>query len=148
MTVVRTGHELDEKQRERLSALADALIPGGSGLPSARTADVTRTWIDKTLAANPDLAEPVRTVLATVGDPHTALKRLHSREPGLFESFAFAVAGAYFMNPNVRRALGYPGNAPRRVPAFPGEMEYYLEDDILGPVIARGSIYRRPPDEP
>jgi hypothetical protein len=135
--------ELEDEQRLRLAALADVLIPGGAGLPSASAADVAGRWIDRTLAADPGLAVSVLAVVTgDVEDPHMHMKSVQHEDPVLFERFAFAVAGAYFMNPEVRRRFGYPGIAPLRLPAAPGEAEYYLEDDILAPVIERGPTHR------
>ena len=143
MTVVNLSDELGDASRARLAALADVLLPGGSGLPSASDADVAGQWINRTLAANPDLADAVGQVLAAEGAPGEVLEQLRVQNPDVFDAFAFAVSGAYFMNPAVRQALGYPGVAPRRMPAADGEAEYYLEDDILAPVIGRGPVYRQ-----
>ncbi|XVQ89121.1 hypothetical protein ACQP2K_17405 [Microbispora siamensis] len=145
MSVVNLTAELSDTSRTRLAALADVLIPGGSGLPSATEADVAGQWINRALGANPDLADPVAHVLAIEGEPGEVLEQLRLRDRDVFDGFAFAVGGAYFMNPAVRRALGYPGVAPRRLPAAEGEAEYYLEDDILAPVLDRGPVYRQVP---
>jgi hypothetical protein len=146
MTDIETPDPLTDAARARLLEFGDALIPGGSGLPSASEADVAGAWIDRTLSANPDLLAVVSTVLARPGNPSEVLRSLRDQDPVEFESFTFAVSGAYFMNPAVRRLFGYPGNAPRRMPAAPGEAEYYLEDDVLGPVTDRGPIYRQAPE--
>jgi hypothetical protein len=137
--------QLGDESRARLAALADVLIPGGDGLPSAGDADVAGQWIDRALGANPDLVDTVVHVLTIAGAPEDVIAdlRLHHRD--VYDRFAFAVGGAYFMNTPVRRALGYPGTAPRRLPAADGEAEYYLEDDILSPVISRGPVYRQAP---
>jgi hypothetical protein len=142
MTEVMITRPLTETARTRLREFADVLIPGGAGLPSASDADGDGSWTDRTLAANSDLLALVWRVLDTPGEPEQQLRLLREREPAIFEGFAFAVSGAYFMNPEVRRAFGYPGNAPRRMPAAEGEAEYYLEDDVLAPVILRGPVYR------
>ncbi|MGW4439120.1 hypothetical protein ACWELO_25740 [Streptomyces sp. NPDC004596] len=145
MTALDLSTELGDASRARLADLADVLLPGGPGLPSASEADVAGQWINRALAANPDLAGAVTRVLAIPGAPDRVLRDLRLDHREVYDTFAFAVAGAYFMNPAVRRALGYPGTAPRRLPAAEGEADYYLEDDVLGPVIARGAIYRRVP---
>jgi hypothetical protein len=131
--------------RERLAVLADQLISGGDGLPSASGADVHGVWIDRVLAARPDLSEVVTSVTGRAGDPPTDLEALKEQDPARFDTFAYAVAGAYLMNPRVRGLLGLPGDAPRRNPAFPDESDYYLSDGILDPVVQRGPIYRPTP---
>lgn len=131
--------------RQRLAAFADALISGGAGLPSASAANVHQSLIDRTLDCRPDLKEMIMGVIGGAADPADELKRLRTTEPDLFENFASAIAGTYFMNPEVRRLLGYPGAAPLRKEPKAGEAEHYLRDGILDPVIQRGPIYRRPP---
>ncbi|MBY8875537.1 hypothetical protein K7640_27260 [Micromonospora sp. PLK6-60] len=145
MTDLEFSTELGDASRARLAALADLLIPGGSGLPSASDADVAGQWINRALAASADLASAVKHALATPGTPDEALGELRLHHRDVFDAFTFAVSGAYFMNPDVRAALGYPGIAPRRLPPAEGEADYYLEDDILTPVIDRGAIYRPAP---
>ena len=144
--MAETVESLAESQwRQRLAAFADALIPGGSGLPSASAADVHGAGIDRTLACRPDLRELVTGVIGVDAEPREALKRLRTEQPTVFDRFAVTIAGIYFMNPDVRRLVGYPGDAPQRNRAKPGEAEEYLKDGILDPVVERGPIYRPTP---
>ena len=131
--------------RDRLAVLADHLISGGDGLPSASGADVHGVWIDRVLAARPDLVEVVTTVTGRAGEPATDLDALRGQDSATFDVFSYAIAGAYLMNPRVRGLLGMAGDAPRRNPALPDESDYYLSDGILDPVLARGPIYRPTP---
>jgi hypothetical protein len=135
----------DDAQRARLAELADCLIPGGAGLPAASAVDVHGAWIDRVLAARPDLATVVQEVLAGDGAGQELLDRVKADQPETFGHFAYAVAGAYLINPRIRRLLGYPAAAPARNPAMEGEAESYLEDGILDAVIDRGPIYRPTP---
>ncbi|WP_296606069.1 hypothetical protein [Nocardioides sp.] len=136
---------LTPQERERLALLADRLIAGGAGLPSASGAEVHTQWIDRAMAVRADLDGAVRAVLALEGDPAEVVERLQAEDPVLFGSFAMAVAGAYLINPRIRRELGYPGPAPMKNAALPDEAESYLEDGILDVVVARGPIYRPTP---
>ena len=52
-------------------------------------------------------------------------------------------AGAYFLNPEVRQAIGYPGQ--QAVPIVPEDPPDYEQDGLLASVIARGLIYRPTP---
>jgi hypothetical protein len=137
---------LDESRRARLAALADVLIAGGDGLPSASEAKLHEKWIDRVLRVRPDLAAPVLTVLERGGEPAAELERLRAEDPVTFELFAHAVSGGYLLNPRVCKLLGLPGNAPKRKPAYPDEADFYLEDGILDVVLARGPIYRPTPE--
>lgn len=149
MTPASGAPMFTEGERRILSALAEALIPGGDGLPAAPVADVHGKWIDRVFAVRPDLVPAVTGVIDQYGSepPRLALQRCRAAQPALFDDLTLAVSGAYFMNPRVRKTLGYPGNAPKRRPAYPDESDFYLDDGaLLEPVIARGPIYRPTPD--
>ena len=49
---------------------------------------------------------------------------------------------AYFLNPAMREAIGYPGLEAR--PIDPDAAPDYLADGLLDSVVARGPVYRRP----
>lgn len=136
---------LDETERARLPAFADWLIAGGSGLPSASGADPDGTWFERALAVRPDLVPVVRETLSGEGEAGGVLDRLRNEDRAKFDAFAYIVAGAYLMNPRIRRSLGYAGPTPTKNPAFPDEGDSCLEGDILDPVIRRGPIYRSAP---
>lgn len=147
MSAAAEVRSLADSEREALRAFADALIPGGAGLPSASEADVHGKWIDRTLRARPDLAEFVVTVVGRGGEPEAELARLRGEDPSTFDGFTLAVSASYFMNPRVRRLLGYPGNAPKRKLAYPDEADFFLDGGkLLEPVVDRGPIYRPTPE--
>jgi hypothetical protein len=137
---------LSDAQRRRLADLADQLIAGGVGFPSASKAEVHLAWIDRALAARPDLARVVTGVIDAEGEPADVIEHLRTTELATFGDFAFIVSGAYLINPRIRQLLGYPAAQPAKNPAFPDEAEAYLEDGILDRVIERGPIYRPTPD--
>jgi choline dehydrogenase-like flavoprotein len=104
----------------RLAALADALIPAGGGMPSASEADTTGKWIDRALAARPDLAPSFERALEADG-----VDQLQRDDPETFAALAELVSGAYYMNVKVRKRIGYPGQKSN--PPFPDEADFYLE---------------------
>lgn len=136
------GTQLD---RDRLAELADALIPAGSGMPSASEAGAAGEWLDAVLAARPDLAIPLAGLTAAAAgmSPGEALATLPERDPGAWAAFTTAIPAAYFMNPDVRRRLGYPGQ--QAVPIDPDAPPDYLEDGLLDSVKARPPVYRPTP---
>jgi hypothetical protein len=138
---------LNESERARLGVVAEALISGGAGMPSAKDANVQGVWIDRVLADRPDLLEPIKMAASTSGDPLLTLDRLGSQNPEALNLLRFAIVAAYLINPRVRALLGYPGGVPERQPAYPDEADSYLEDGILDPVIQRGAIFRATPME-
>ena len=131
--------------RARLALFADVLIAGGAGLPPASAVDPDGAWLDRVLAVREDLAPLVAKVIALEGDPTAVLGTLKHQNRPTFDSFAFAIAGAYLINPRIRKLLGFPGAMPEANPAYPDEAESYLEDGILDVVIQRGPIYRPTP---
>ena len=76
-------------------------------------------------------------------DPAAALARLRASDPGGFGVLAEVVAGAYFLNPEVRRAIGYRGQ--HQVPIVPETPPDYEQDGLLASVVGRGPIYRPTP---
>jgi hypothetical protein len=119
----------DEGKRATLAGLADAMIPVGDGMPSASQAGVAGKFLDS--------------VLAEGRDPGALIADLQANDAGAFGVLAEFVPGAYFMNPEVRTLVGYPGQVGLDVD------ETWPPDwlDLLEPVLERGSIYREPPGE-
>ena len=141
-----TGNENDTSlsgaDREVYGRLADELIPAASDMPSASQADVPSRWIDEALRVRPDLMDDLR-VAIDVGSGNKAAEAvalLHAKHPAVFDSIGTLTAGAYFLNPEVRRLIGYPGQVP--VP-IRDDVDSYI--DMLANVVERGQIYRKPP---
>ncbi|MBS1878511.1 MAG: hypothetical protein JST31_03260 [Actinobacteria bacterium] len=137
---------LTPAQRQRLDAVADALIPASGEHLSASAADPRGFWLDRILGARPDLVAALAAIVDGLGDgdPEAALDELHAGDPGAYEQLLFVSHVRYFMNPRVRREVGYPGQVA--APQLPGEAETYLEEAGVDQVIARGPIYQRVPD--
>ena len=136
---------LDPRRRETLAALADVLIPAAEGMPRASDAGVAGKWLDRVVAARPDiLADLVRVLDGAAGkDPAAEVRRLQEDGASGFGALALAATGGYYMNPKIRRLIGYPGQ--KRNPPYPDEADFYLRDGFLDPVRERGSIYRPTP---
>ncbi len=126
--------------RETLSALADALIPEADGMPSASQAGAAGALLDEVLAVRADLEEPLAelTAAARGRDPAAEIERLQADDPPLFEALTTAIAGGYFMSADVRERLGYPGQLAK-------ELEDDFDQELLQPVIDRGTIFRPAP---
>ena len=134
---------MNDQQRAQLAAIADVLIPAGSGMPSASEAGVAGQFLDEVLAARPDLADPLAAALASVegvDDPVAALRA----DLGSWMVVTAVVPAAYFLNPANREAIGYPGLEAR--PIDPDAAPDYLEDGLLDSVVSRGPVYRPTPD--
>jgi hypothetical protein len=116
--------------RERLAELADALIPGEDGMPSASEAGATGEWLDAVLAARPDFRAPLEELGASTGDV----------DPTESAILTAAVVAAYYMNPEVSERIGYAGQ--RAIPFDPDAPDYV---NLLDSVKARPPMYRPTP---
>ena len=133
----------DPAQRAVLAGLADVLIPAGDGMPSASAAGVAGQGLDQVLAAVPSLGASLADVLARAKGREAAevVTSLARTDPAAYGILTEVVTAAYFMNPNVRQAVGYTGQGP--TPLDP--RVDYMEDGLLESVIKRGPIYRPTP---
>jgi hypothetical protein len=132
-----------------LRAVADVLIPATGDHPAATEAAAYNTWLLRAVDARADSFDLITgTLRAFDGLDHaaldTALRRLHTDEPEAFAALSAVVAGAWVMVPEVKAAIGYPGQK-RDVPGLE-EAADQLSDGILDPVIDRGFIYTPAPE--
>lgn len=134
---------LTTDERHRLAALSDVLVPEAHGMPSASQAGVATRWVDDTLRLRPEMLPVLRRALdglAAGDDARSTLVRLATDDTEAFEVLATVVAGSYYMAPEVRTSLGYPGQEAR--PLVDDTHEYL---DMLERVVERGPVYRPTP---
>jgi hypothetical protein len=133
----------DPAQRAVLAGLADVLIPAGDGMPSASTGAVAEEGLNQVVAAVPSLEASLADVLARAKgrEPAEVIASLARTDPAAYGILTEVVTAAYFMNPDVRKAVGYTGQGP--TPLDP--RVDYMEDGLLESVIKRGPIYRPTP---
>jgi hypothetical protein len=133
----------DPAQRAVLAGLADVLIPAGDGMPSASAGGVAEEGLNQVLAAVPSLGASLAEVLARAKgrEPAEVIASLARTDPAAYGILTEVVTAAYFMNPDVRKAVGYTGQGP--LPLDP--RVDYMEDGLLESVIKRGPIYRPTP---
>jgi hypothetical protein len=133
---------LTEDDRRRYGELADVLVPSAEGMPSASQAEVHTHWVDEALRARPDLRVGLRQALdLTAGQPaEAAVEMLNAQHSPVFDALGTVTAGAYFLNPEIRRLIGYPGQVPQPIV---DDVDTYV--DLLEHVVDRGPIYRDVP---
>jgi hypothetical protein len=134
---------LNPEDRALFGALADVLIPAAGVMPSASQAGVAGEWLDHVSTARPDLAAGLQDLLdKSRGRPAAeVVAAFQANDPAAFGILAEIVPAAYFMNPDVRRAIGYSGQGPQMIDPHPD----YLDEGLLESVISRGPIYRPTP---
>jgi hypothetical protein len=140
------GDVLGTELRERLRRFADALIPAAHDMPAASEVGVADRQLDRVLAARPDLAEPLARALAGAdpSDRDGSLARLLERDREAHDALLLVVAGGYYIDPGVRRRIGYTGQQP--VEVRPEIIPNYVEEGLIEPLLERGPVYR-PVDE-
>lgn len=138
--------DLTEAERSALVTIADTLCPGSNGIASPSAQPAFTHQLNVALAARADAFDAIVDSLQRIphGDPSEWLRALHDREPDAFQALSTVVAGAYLLVPEVRTALGYPGQ-PRSL-ARDDDAVNDLEDGILDPVLDRGHFYVPTPD--
>jgi choline dehydrogenase-like flavoprotein len=135
---------LSAEARAAFAALADELIPGTDEMPKPSEIGAQERWLDRALAARPDLAAPLERALAAGRDARS----IAEEDKDAFGAVAALAEGAYYMHPRVRKRIGYPGQKP--TPPAPDEAEYYLEG-LLDPLLARRATVAEAtevPDDP
>jgi hypothetical protein len=132
--------------RDRLAVVADGLIPETDGMPAPSSIDIAGRQLDLVLASRPDLEEGLRRALEETGEAEDAIawvESLRSRDPAGYDALVTAIVAGYYMHPEVKRLLGYPGQVPQEVSvdAYPA----YVDEGLLERVYERGPIYRATP---
>jgi hypothetical protein len=143
-TARRLPRELTERELRGLLRAADLLIPKSGSNFAASQAPGYAPALEQALLARLDAFELIATEgvrIDAMGDEEIAaeLRRLDAEEPATFQVLSTVLAGAYLLIPEVRVAIGYPGQH-RKHPQF-DEAANEIMDGILDPVIERGSIY-------
>lgn len=134
------GATITEDERQRLAALADAILPRTGLMPGASDVGIAGALLDRVLRSSPSLAPAVRKALALSGrDPAATLQSLRAEEASAFAALMLAVVAAYYMSPEVRERIGYDGQPAAPIDVH--ELPAYLEDGTLERVIARGPLY-------
>lgn len=146
MTSSGSGLGMDATLRERLARVADVLIPQADGMPAASAIDIGGRQLDIVVASRPDLAGDLRRALEAARDVEEAigwLEALRTEDPSGHDALVTVVVAGYYMHPDVKRLLGYPGQAAQQVSVagFPD----YQDEGLLERVYERGPIYRPTP---
>jgi hypothetical protein len=138
---------LEEGDRQAFAAIADVLIPEAEGMPSASAVGVHNAPLDHVLSLRPELAEDLLRGVRSLSPGETggaAAERLNHDDPAAMGAIGLVASAAYYMQPEVWKLIGYPGQVQR--PVRPEEEDDFREDGLLQPVIDRGPIYRKTPD--
>jgi hypothetical protein len=137
---------IDDAHRDRLRAFASILIPEAHGMPSAGAVGVADGQLDRVLAVRDDLTEPLLRAIAQLDpdDHEGTLEHLVRDDAEAHDALLLVIVGGYYIDPDVRRRLGYDGQVPTEV--RPEIIPNYVEEGLVEPLLARGPVYREVPD--
>ncbi len=139
------GHEervevgaFDDVERARLSDFADLLIPGKASRPAPSQVGIAGRLLDQVIEARPDLAEPLHRALfeSALSSPER-LDELAVDDQEARMALDLAIAGGYYMSPEVWTAIGYPGQVAQVV--SPDLYPDYVEEGLLDIVLQMGT---------
>jgi hypothetical protein len=135
-------HRLSAAERAMLDRIGDVLIPSADGMPSMSASDPDGRWLNQACDARPDLVDSLSALLKRYPglDTLEAVARAEADDSGGVAALLSIAAGRYYMNPAVRRLLGYPGQVGRgpETPVYGWEGAM----DLLERVVSRGPVYR------
>lgn len=121
--------------RQRLAALADHLVAAGDGMPAASEVGIHEALLDAVLQSRPDLAEPLGRALGVpVDDAATRLITLATTDWAAYQALVEVVSGGYYLDPQIRRRIGYRGQEPR--PVQPDRYPAYVEEGLLDHLVS------------
>ncbi len=131
---------LTTAEHRRLVEIADWLIPQVDDLPGAG-AMVDAAALKRLFSVRADLVEALRRALA--GDmvaPATLVGHLSANDPVAHEALLTTVAGIYYLDPEVRKRIGYDGQDA--LPVTPDRYPAYLADGLLDHLFEDGWLKR------
>lgn len=129
---------LNDAERKTFNRIADELIPAAHGMPAFSASGADPVCLDRVLTLRSELLEPLRAALAAAENTPDA-NTLNRDHPDAVGVIGLVASSSYYLVPEVRKKLGYPGQTHR--PAMEDEEGDYV--DLLQPVIDRGAIYRK-----
>jgi hypothetical protein len=137
--------KLSELDRELFGRVADFLIPAYGKMPSATAVGVHSYMLDTVLRFRPDIVDGFLRGLSKIDadDIVGSVNRLYREDAEAFGAVSLVASGGYYMTPEVREALGYPGQ--ESVAYDPHEVPDYMLDGLIERVVQRGPIYRPTP---
>lgn len=136
---------LSDPRRAVLLNVADVLIPATDTMPALRDADAAGEWLDRACRARTDLVDELGVILDDLadGDLPSALASMHARDRSTFDVIATFVAGTYYMVPEVRELIGYPGQLSAPAPLELAADE--LSESVFAQAMNYSGTYRRAP---
>ncbi|MBC2641994.1 MULTISPECIES: hypothetical protein [unclassified Rhodococcus (in: high G+C Gram-positive bacteria)] len=130
----------DDNARSGAARIADLWFPGSARSPRLTALPGYDALLSRALQADPALSEAFIQVaeLAAGVDDLTA-EVVADWPEELAEAAFYFLSCTYYMAPEARHAVGYPGQT--RTPSSEATPDQMLDDDLIAPVLALGPTY-------
>jgi choline dehydrogenase-like flavoprotein len=117
-----------------LAAIGDHLIPAIDGIPGAGSVVTVGGVVQRVLEVRPDLRQSLARALgAKITDVQAHVSKLKRDDPEAWTA-ATVVAGGYYLDPRVRKRIGYEGQIAR--PEQPDRYPAYVAEGLLEHVLS------------
>ncbi|MUL46355.1 hypothetical protein FZI85_08550 [Mycobacterium sp. CBMA293] len=130
----------DDTARTGAARIADLWFPGSARSPRLTALPGYEALLSRALQANPELSEAFIGVAELAAGADELSAEVVAEWPAeLVEAAFYFLSCTYYMAPEARRAVGYPGQI--RTPSAQATPDQMLDDDLLAPVLALGPTY-------
>lgn len=130
----------DDKVRSGAARIADLWFPGTARSPRLTALPGYDALLSRALQANPELSEAFLQIAALAAETDELSAEVVEGWPAeLAEAAFYFLSCTYYMAPEARQAVGYPGQV--RTPSAEATPDQLLDDDLLAPVLALGPTY-------
>lgn len=130
----------DDNTRSGAARLADLWFPGTARSPRMTELPGYDALLSRALQASPDLSAAFIEVAKLAAAPDELTAEVVAGWPvELTEAACYFLSSTYYMAPEARRAVGYPGQV--RTPSAAATPDQLLDDELLAPVLALGPTY-------
>ncbi|MFI8975042.1 hypothetical protein ACIGO9_19295 [Nocardia asteroides] len=133
-------NDFPEGARAGAARIADLWFPGSARSPRMTALPGYEALLTRALQIDPELSEAfIRIAGLAAGVDELSHEVVADWPAELVESAFYFLSCTYYMAPEARRAVGYPGQT--RTPSAEATVDQVFDDDLLAPVLALGPTY-------
>ncbi|MGW5515639.1 hypothetical protein [Nocardia africana] len=130
----------DDETRIGAARIADLWFPGTARSPRLTALPGYDALVSRALQVDPELSGAFIRVAELAAEVEELSPEVVAEWPAdLCEAAFYFLSCTYYMAPEARRAVGYPGQV--RTPSAQATPDQVLDDDLLAPVLALGPTY-------
>ncbi|MEV0060459.1 hypothetical protein [Nocardia sp. NPDC050718] len=130
----------DDETRTGAARIADLWFPGSERSPRMTALPGYDVLLDRALRVDPELSGAFLHVAQLAAGVDELSPEIVAGWPAeIVEAAFYFLSCTYYMAPEARRAVGYPGQT--RTPSAEATPDQMVDDDLLAPVLALGPTY-------